>query len=175
MSRTQCAVILGFILFGAPQARAAVWAINGASCTPDDITIYAHRHATINGAVTFGTGMNTPITLYCPISTAPPSCPSTYRLRLTYRDSDGTSGQAGVTAQLMRRSQANGSVLSAVPGSQVSSNSKNATGPTNEASPAFEHDFSQLTDYYFVRIDMNRYVTATGIATFYGVALECSE
>ena len=174
MDRTRRAVVLGFILFGASDARAAVWAVNGAGCIPDDITIYARRYDTINGAVTFGTGMNTPITLYCPIATAP-SCPSNYRLRLTYQDSDGTSGQAGVTAQLMRRSQANGSVQSAVPGAQVSSNSSNATGPTNQASPAFEHDFSQLTDYYFVRVDMNRYVTASGIATFYGVALECSE
>ena len=174
MSRTRWAVILGFILFGASDARAAVWAVTGAGCTPTDFAIQGNRYIVFDGAVALRTGDPTYATLHCPITTAPPDCPSGYRLRLTYMDGDGLGFLASVTARLQRRSQLDG-VFVAMPGTQVSSNFSNVTSRTSLVSLVFVHDFSQFSDYYSVRVDMNRPFASNQLANFYGVALECAE
>jgi hypothetical protein len=172
MSRTTRAVILGFILFGASDARAAVWAVNAAGCTSADPVRYTVASGSLSYRSTTQTGS---ITLFCPIATAPPPCPTTYRLRLTYLDPDGSSPFLTVTAQLLRQSQQDGSFLGAVPGAFVSSNSSNVTVPTSRASSAFDHDVAALGDDYTVRVDLNRTILSSQATAFYGVALECAE
>jgi hypothetical protein len=172
MGRTERAVILGFILFGASEARAAVWAVNAAGCTSADPVRYTVASGSVSYRSTTQTGS---ITLFCPIATAPAACPTAYRLRLTYQDPDGSSPLLTVTAQLLRQSQQDGSFLGAVPGAFVSSNSSNVMVPTSRTSSAFDHDFSALADDYTVRVDMSRTILSSQAMAFYGVALECAE
>jgi hypothetical protein len=172
MYKTKRAVILCSLLFAASEARAAVWAVNAAGCTTADPVRYSITSGSLSYRSTTQTGS---ITLFCPIATAPPACPTTYRLRLTYQDPDGSSPFLTLTAQLLRQSQQDGSFLGAVPGAFVSSNSSNVTVPTSRASSAFDHDVSPLGDDYTVRVAMNRTILSNQAMAFYGVALECAE
>jgi hypothetical protein len=173
MRWTTRVVILGSLLYAAPAARAAVWAVNATGCTSAE----GFGYSVSSGSASYrSTTQSGSLTLFCPIATAPPACATAYRLRLTYLDPDGSSPFLTVTAQLLRQSQQDGSFLGAVPGATVSSNSSNVTLPTSLASSAFEHDFSALTDEYTVRVDMKRTVVLSSQATaFYGVALECTD
>ncbi|MET0553475.1 MAG: hypothetical protein ABW221_10595 [Vicinamibacteria bacterium] len=172
MRRTAWAVILVSSIFGAAEARAAVWAVNAAGCTSPEGIRYTAGAGSTSYRSTQSTG---PITLFCPIAAAVPACPSAYRLRLTFADPDGPGSSVSVTAQLMRQAQKDGSAVGAVPGAIVTSNHSPLTVPTNETSVDFSHDFSVFADDYFVRVDMNRLLAGSLVSSFYGVALECTE
>jgi hypothetical protein len=172
MRRTTWAVIVVSSIFAAAEARAAVWAVNAGGCTSAD----GFRYSVTSGSLSYrSTSATGPITLHCPIATAPPVCPTTYRLRLTYLDPDGTGPLTSVTAQLLRQSQQDGSFLGAVPGASVSSNGSNVLVPTSRTSLDFDHDFSPLTEDYFVRVEMSRFFATTQVSAFFGVALECTD
>ena len=106
------AVIMGFFLLAASQARAA--GINGATCAPGDPAIQADRYFITAGSVNYKAGASGLVTVYCfaviPICVDAPQ----HKLRLTYTDSDGAGNAVSVTAQLLRLSIANGSFLVAM-------------------------------------------------------------
>ena len=172
MRWTLRAVILGSLLVAAAEARAAVWAVNATGCTSAE----GARYSVSSGSASYrSTTQSGSLTLYCPIATAPPACPTTYRLRLTYLDPDGSSPLVGVTAQLLRQSQQDGSFMGAVPGASVSSGSSNVLVPTSRTSSPFDHDFSALGDDYTVRVDLGRTILSNQVTAFYGIALECTD
>ena len=158
------------------RADAAIWNINGASCTPGDPAIQNNRYFITAGSVNYPSTATGLVTLYCPIQPQfllaacfSGNVPLNNLLYLTYTDADGTGTDTSVTAQVIRLSVANGGLSTVT--SALSSNSSSVTTP-NKVTLSFAGTFDPTNFYYYVRVDLNR-STTSHIATFYGVGLGC--
>jgi hypothetical protein len=172
MRWTTRAVTLGLFLLGASEAGASL--VAGATCTPGDPAIQADRYFITAGSVNYKAGASGLVTLYC--HAAIDACPTgLWKLRLTYRDSDGAANAVSVTAQLVHLSSADGSFLGGVPGAQLLSNFSDVTVRTSQTTLPFTFFYDHTRAYHYVRVDMNRAPGTSHVATLYGVGLECAE
>jgi hypothetical protein len=188
MSKMKRAAMVGILFFvsAAAQAGQPYWSMPGAGCVPGDPAIQFDRYFITAGSVNYKTARSGLVTLYCPVnpnpvvlaitqtstSTFPLGPNNAYLFRLTYTDSDGAAAAVSVTARLLRLAKSNGGFTGAVPGATLVSSASAVTTQTNLSGP-FDHSFDFVSQYYYVRVDLNRAVGTSAIATFYGVAIEC--
>lgn len=145
------ALLAAMCFTGAAQAQ-NMWSMPAGGCTPDSATILANRHSVSFGSVKHATGNVDSIVLLCPISRFVGPTTS-WKLKLTYRDTTGTDPAAFVRAQLMGNAIGTaGSFNIAV----VNSNSSPSTAVNSVSSAPFTHPFNFENNVYFVRLDMDR-------------------
>ena len=167
MTMIRSLTLLAAICFaGAAQAQ-NMWSMPASGCTPDSTTILANRHSVSFASVKHATGNVDSIVLHCPISRFVSSTTS-WKLKLTYRDTTGTNAEAFVRAQLMGNAIGTaGSFNLAV----VNSNSSASTAVSTVSSAAFTHTFNFETNVYFVRLDLDRSLDTQNVIA-YSVVLD---
>jgi hypothetical protein len=160
------ALLAAMCFAGAAQAQ-NMWSMPAGGCTPDSATILANRHSVSFASVKHATGNVDSIVLLCPISRFVSSTTS-WKLKLTYRDTTGTDPGAFVRAQIMGNAIGTpGSFNLAV----VNSNSSASTAVSTVSSAAFTHTFNFETNVYFVRLDLDRSLDPQNVIA-YSVVLD---
>jgi Chaperone of endosialidase len=137
-----------------PQAAQAVTvSMPGSGCVPDPAQILAQRIEVGNASVRHaGTHIN-PIVLTCTILPFRTGGGTDWTLRITYRDSTGTSSSGVVRARLYRMPIGTADpILLAT----VNSNANATMGTTLLESPPFSHTFNFNTNTYWVHVDLDR-------------------
>jgi hypothetical protein len=149
------------------NAATAYWSAAASACVPDSGSIQGNRYATVSdGYVAHATGNLDLIALICGIApNTGGTLPNT--LSMTLLDATGTATTARAQAQLIRVQRSNGA--RALVASVSSDSLPNAT-LTNQRATTFAHPLNFTTNYYFVRIELDRSV-ATQIVRGIGVSL----
>lgn len=153
----------------------------GAGCVPGDPAIQFNRYFITAGSVNYPSGASGLITLYCPITrplqlsqfindfnllfTFVPN-----HMTLTYTDGDGTGTASRITAQLVQIAKSNGA-LTQIPSSLIDSNTSATTTQTS-ITVTVSHSFNFFSNYYYVRVDMQRATGTSPIVT--SPACRCS-
>lgn len=151
-------------------ARAEVyWSSIATACTPASIAIQSDRYSAVpDSYISPNPGNVDPITLICPVSQKA-GVPLPHILSVTYLDGTGDATSAAVKAQLIRVKRSNGSARAVV--TEVSSDNFASKTVGNHKSDLFTHVLDFATNYYYVRIDIDRSLAKEKVRGI-GVALE---
>lgn len=139
----------------------------GSACVPSDVAITGALHATGVGSVRFATGATGTITLFCPLARFN-SGTTTWNLKLTYQDSNGTDPTGQVLAQIyMTVIGTSAPVLL----TSANSNTSASTAVNTVASPLLTHTFDFDANVYWIRITLKRDATNVNV-TVHNVVLD---
>lgn len=170
MNRAILAVTIGLVL--ASSARAApYWSTASVACTPDRPSIQSDRYTVSSDDSVKHRGNNVDrIVVNCGVSPNASGDPPNV-LTISHVDSTGTGTKAWVSAQLIGLSRTNGTrqVIT-----QISSDSVAQASFTEASSPVFVHALDFDSNYYFVRLEIDRSSDKQSARSI-GVALEAAE
>ena len=164
---TRVFTIIAAVCFASAAQAQNMWSMAAGACAPDSATIAFNRHTVSFASVKHATGSVDPIIFHCPI-TRFTGGPTSWKLKLTYRDSTGTSNSAFVRAQLLGNAiGTSGSFNIAV----INSNLSSSTAVNSVSSATFNHTFNFETNVYFVRLDLDRTLDSETVIA-YSVVLD---
>jgi len=163
-------VAFTFAIALSSAAKADVyWSSIATACTADSLSIQNDRYSAVpDSYISPNPGNVDPITLVCPVSRKA-GVPLPHILSVTYLDGTGDATSAAVKAQLIRVKRTNGSARAVV--AEVSSDSFASKTVGNHKSDLFTHVLDFATNYYYVRIDIDRSLAKEKVRGI-GVALE---
>lgn len=155
-------------LAGATGAAAATyWSAISTGCVPDAPSIQGNRYKPSSDTTIRHQGKNLKrISLICNVAPNPSGAPPNL-LTLTYRDTTGTGTKAYVRAQLFSVDRATAS-KNLVASISSDTSSETVLGRVQES---FVHTLDFNTNFYFVKIDMDRSASTQAVSAV-GVGLD---
>lgn len=151
-----------------PAKAEVYWSSPAIACVPDAGTLRSARYATpYSMAVELAQGKVDPVILNCAV-TPNHAAQLPDRMSLTYRDATGTSAAAFVKAFFVKINRTTGAATTI---SSVSSNASSSTSVKFWQSSQFAQALDFNTNYYFVRLLLDRSATSQTVQAF-GVAVE---